>query len=793
MFKNYLKIAFRNLWKSKVYSLINICGLAVGMGVALIIGLWVMNEFSFDRFLPDHEKIYQIERNVTVNNEKRTVPYLPLVLSDVLRAEIPEMEYVVETDLTTNNGLKAGEKKIERAGTFVAGDFLKIFQYPLLKGDMNSALKNAYSIVLTESTAKALFGEEEPMNKEVRINNAHNLTVTGILKDIPLNSSLQFNYLVPMAYLDQTDAGAKYSRVVWRANGFHIYVKLKNGADPERVNAKITNIISDKSIDNRRFHPELLLHPIDKWRLYSEFKGGRSVGGYITYVYMFGSIGLLVLLIACINFMNLSTARSAKRAKEVGVRKAIGSYRQQLIIQFLSESVLLTCISFCVSLLLVQLCLPFFNSLAGVSLLIPFQSGLFWIIILAYVLFTGLLAGSRPAFYLSSFNPATVLKGTIRTPKSAGTSRKILVVVQFTCSIALIISTFIIYQQIQHVKNRPVGFNIQRLLMTSISDDLYKSYDGLKNDMVQTGMIENIARASSPLNRITAYPVIETWPGKLASEDAINTGQIAISETYFETVGMKLSKGRFFLSSDDSTALIVNEAAVREMKLKDPLNQIISTSLGTQGRIVGVVEDAILESPYTPVVSTVFTKGENGTDAGTVFYRLKPTVNTADALNTFSKIFDKYNPTFPYIYSFVDDTYNEKFKLENLVGKLSSILSLLAIFISCLGLFGLAAYTAEQRVKEIGVRKVLGASVMQLWVLLCKDFIVLVLLSCIVASPLSFYFLQNWLQNYDYRISISPGVFIISAVIGLLITLVTISFQAIKAALANPVKSLRTE
>ena len=793
MFKNYLKIAFRNLWKNKVYSFINICGLAVGMAVALIVGLWVVNELSYDKFLPDYERIYQIERNVTLNHETRTVGYLPLILPDVLRKEIPEMEYVVETNLNGSNGLKAGERKIEAEGTFAGNDFFEIFQYPFVKGNAVSAFKEAYSIVLTETMAKSLFGDTDPMNQQVRINNADNLTVTGVIKDLPSNSSLHFNYLIPIAYLDQTNEWAKYSRTSWVGNSFYIYVKLKKGIKKEQVSAKIKNLIWDRSVENRKFHPELMLHPLKEWRLYSEFKNGKSVGGYIAYVYMFGSIGLLVLLIACINFMNLSTARSSKRAKEVGVRKAIGSYRQQLIVQFLSESVLLALLASCFSLLLVQVSLPFFNSLTGVVLVIPYNNMLFWLLMIGYVVFTGLLSGSRPAFYLSSFHPASVLKGTIRTPKSAGTTRKMLVIIQFSCSIALIISTFIIYQQIQHAKNRPVGFQMERLLMTSISDDLHKNYEALTNELMQTNLIENIAKASSPLNHITNYPVIVDWSGKLASDEAINTGQIAVSETYFEVSGMKLASGRFFVSTDDSNSIMVNEAAVRAMNLKQPLNQSVIRSRGRTGQIIGVVKDAILESPFTPIIPIVFTKGEDGSDAGTIFYRLKPNVKIADALTVFSKIFDKYNPTFPYTYSFVDEAYYEKFKLEKLVGNLSAILSGLAVFISCLGLFGLAAYTAEQRIKEIGVRKVLGASVMQLWLLLCKDFVMLVLISCIIASPIAFYFLQNWLQNYDYRISITPGVFIISSLMGLFITLITVSFQAIKAAVSNPVKSLRTE
>ena len=791
MLKNYFKIAFRNLAKNKVFSLLNISGLAVGMAVALIIALWAKNEFSYDTFLPDHERIYQLERNLLIDHELKTVPYLPLILSDVLDKEIPEIKYVTVNYSQGSNGLKAGDKKIESFGTFVGKDFLKMFQYPLLSGNAATVLKETYSIVLTASTAKALFGNADPMGKQVRLNNRDNLTVTGVMKDIPENSTMQFNYLIPVDYLVQSFPWIKNPLDPWFSNSPFIYIQLDEHANEAEVAKKIKNIIQEKSVASRPYHPELFMHPLKKWHLYSEFKNGKSVGGYISYVYMFVTIGLLVLIIACINFMNLSTARSVKRAKEVGVRKSIGSHRSQLIVQFLTESILICLISFCFSLLLVQLSLPFFNTLTGTTIHIPFESPVFWLAVISYVLLTGLLAGSRPAFYLSAFHPATVLKGTIQSKRSAGLGRKALIIMQFSCSLALIISTFIIYQQIQYVKNRPVGYNSDRLIMTEASDDLNKNYNVLKNALLNTGMVENVALASSPLNGIRAYPMIENWPGKQESEMPINTGLIAVSDNYFETVGMKLKTGRNFLSSDTACA-VVNESAIKEMGLKEPLNQIITLYGNQHWRIVGVVENSIMESPFTQVVSTVFAKAQDG-DYGTVFYRVKTSVKMENALSSFEKIFDTYNPTFPYSYSFVDDAYNEKFKLEMLIGKLSIVMAALAIFISCLGLFGLAAYTAEQRTKEIGVRKILGASVIQLWMLLCKEFIVLILISCMIASPLAFYFLQGWLQNYDYHISIAPWVFVMSAIIGVLITLTTISFQAIKAAIGNPVKNLRTE
>jgi ABC-type antimicrobial peptide transport system permease subunit len=529
------------------------------------------------------------------------------------------------------------------------------------------------------------------------------------------------------------------------------------------------------------------------WHLYSDFKNGKEVGGFIDYVRMFSIIGALVLLIACINFMNLSTARSEKRAREVGVRKAIGSQRKDLIFQFLTESILITFVSFLLSVLFVQLALPSFNTMTGDFISIPYDSPVFWCIMISYVLATGLLSGSRPAFYLSSFNPVKVLKGSIQVGKAASLPRKVLVVLQFTCSIALIISTIIVYQQIQYAKDRPTGYSSSRLMTTDMSGDLGNNYDALKNELLQSGMVESVAKASSPLTGIYMHTGIEKWPGQGAGELGINVGGVSVSDNYFKTVGMKLLQGRDFSPnwSADTSNIIINEAAVKRMGLKNPIGQVITYDNVTgPARIIGVVKDALMESPFTPVESAVFNHGRGG---NFVIYRLSQNVKTQEAIEKITRIFNSYNPAYPYIYQFVDEEYNQKFNLEVLVGKLAGVFAGLAIFISCLGLFGLAAYVAEQRTKEIGVRKVLGASVAQVWLLLSKDFIVLVLISCVIASPIALYFLSNWLQKYNYRITIGPGVFILSAIVAILITLVTISFQAIKAALTNPVKSLRSE
>ncbi|WEA02241.1 ABC transporter permease [Mucilaginibacter sp. SJ] len=795
MIKNYLKIAWRNILNNKVYSAINILGLAAGMAVALMIGLWVANEYSYDRFLPNYEQLYQVEQHFTTQHDgEHTQTAVSLPLAEVLRKEIPGIKRVAETDWVGMqwHDLLVGDKKLYLAGGAANPDFLQIFKYTFVKGNVKDVFTQPNSIILNESTAIALFGDADPINKVIRYDNSQNLKVTGIIKDIPKNATLQFGFLTPFSFKEATEGWMKGARTTWTNNSFNMYLELQPGVTMDQIAPKIKNIVYDRNEQMRPAKPEVIIHPLKKWHLYNDFKNGKAVGGFIDYVRMFSVIGILVLLIACINFMNLSTARSEKRAREVGVRKAIGSQRSDLIAQFLAESVMITFISFLLSIVMVQLAIPSFNAIVGSAISIPYTNVLFWAMMIAYVLLTGLLAGSRPAFYLSSFNPVQVLKGTIKVGRSASLPRKVLVVMQFSCSVALIISTLIVYQQIQYAKNRPNGYSSTRLMMTDMSGDLEKNYSALKNDLLASGLVESVASASSPVTNIYSHSGVDNWPGKNAGETGINVGAISISPNYFKTMGMTMKEGRDFSPewASDTTNVIINEAAVKRMGLKDPINKVINYSFMGRVHIIGVVKDALMESPFTPVQPAVFNHGRGGNN---IMYRLAPNVNMQDAIKKIGKIFDTYNPAYPYIYQFVDEEYNRKFSLEALVGKLAGVFAGLAIFISCLGLFGLAAYVAEQRTKEIGIRKVLGASIAQVWLLLSKEFILLVMLSCIIATPVAFYFLKDWLQKYDYRITIGPGVFVLSAVAAIIITLVTISFQAIKAALTNPVKSLRSE
>ena len=684
-----------------------------------------------------------------------------------------------------------GDKKLYNNGGQVQKDFLRIFQFPLIKGNAGSVLDDPYSIVLTESTAKALFGNQDPIGKTVRFDNKNDLRVTGVLKDLPANSSFQFHYLVPFSFFEQTTSWVKRMRSMpfGSGNAFQIFVKLKPGVSYAQIAPKIKNI--EKGTDDLNAKTtEVIMQPIAHWHLYTNYMNGKEAGGFVEYVRLFGIIGLFVLAIACINFINLTTARSEKRAREVGIRKAIGSDRKDLIIQFLTESFMLVALAFGVAMVLSRLVLPAFNSLMDSEISIPFSNKRFWLLMLGCLCFTALAAGSRPAFYLSSFSAVKVLKGTIKIGRVASLPRKVLVVLQFTCSIALIISTMIVYKQIKYAKDRPSGLDLNRVMITGMSQDLVHNYSALKNELLGTGIASSVTMSSSGATWVYVHDDIDNWPGKKSGE-RMELGAIWVNRDYFKTLGMKLVEGRDFNGASDQATVIINEAAVKRLGLKHPIGQTFKYD--TTRTIIGVVRDALMQSPYSPADPSMFLYDYDPSPNSVLLYRLSPHITTQDAIAKLGPIFNKYNPSYPFDYGFQDDDYAQKFSSEVLIGKLAAIFAGLAIFISCLGLFGLAAYMAEQRNKEIGIRKVLGASVSQIWLMLTSDFIVLVLISCIIASPIAFYFLHHWLQNYDYRITIGPWIFIAAAMAAVIITVVTISFQAIKAAIANPVNCLRSE
>ncbi len=790
MFGNYIKTAWRHLVNGKIYSFILISGLAIGMSVALLIGLWVRYMYSYNRFLPRYEQAYQVKLNFSYNGNILTQSGAPLPLADALRKNIPGIRYVAESGWTTPRGVSVGEKKLYLNAGIMGSDFFRIFPFPFITGDSATALQDPYSIVLTESAAKSLFGTGEALNKLVRIENAHDLKVTGILKDLPGNSSFQFDCIIPFSYTEQTDNGVKQSREQWTNNSFPIYVALQPNASYEQVVRQISNLAQGHE-QGQPAKIEVMLHPFEKWRLYGTFEGGKATGGFIEYVRIFGIIGILVLLIACINFINLSTARSEKRAREVGVRKVIGSERKDLVFQFLAESLVISFIAFLVSLLIAQLALPGFNELTQSKMHIPFSSPLFWCVMAGYVLLTGLLAGIRPALYFSSFEPISILKGTFKTGRTASWPRKVLVVMQFSCSIALIIGTLIIYNQVQYARNRPAGYNKDGLLAVDMSSDLSRNYQPFKNELLQSGLAGSVTKSSTSLDGFAASFAISDWPGR-KKDESLEMVATAVSEDYFKTVGMRIKEGREFLGESDTMNLILNESAVKRLHLKDPVNKLISCEYtSVPMRVIGIVGDAVMGSPFQAAIPTLFIF--NSRWAGSVLLRLADRGDLQDDLAKLKQVCEKYNPSYPLVYHFVDEQYAHKFDAETQVGKLIALFATLAILISCLGLFGLAAYMAEQRTKEIGIRKVLGASTRKVVVMLGREFIVLMLLSCVIAAPVAYYFLQQWLHGYYYRIAIGPGVFLLATALAVTVTVVTVGYQSVRAALANPVNSLRSE
>lgn len=794
MIKNYFKIACRNITRNKTYSVINIFGLATGMAVAMIIGLWIYNEVSANKNFKNYDTIYQVMMNQTFDGVRNSQQALPYSLGEELKNKFPDFKAIAMCDWGQRHSLVYGEKKISKFGHFIGEDAASMFSLNILEGDKNP-LHDPYSIVLTKETAGILFGTEDPIGKTVKLDNQTDLKVTAVVAKEPKNSSLSFDYLIPFKLQESIYPWViQHHKNNWRNNSWQLFVQLSANTNPQNVDAKIKNdVLSHLTDENSLEHikPELFIHPMSKWRLYSDFENGKNVGGFIKYVRMFGILGFIILLIACINFMNLSTAQSEKRAKEVGVRKAVGSGRKQLIYQFLNESVLMAAFAFLLALVMVVLALPYFNKLTDKEMSLQLANPFFWAIMILFTIVTGLLAGSYPAFYLSSFNPARVLKGNLKAGRRSSLPRKILVVIQFACSVILMIGTIIVYQQIQYGKNKPIGFNNKGLISVDWSDDIAKHVEALQQDLLSSGAAISICQSNSSPSELQSNNNGWEWKGSLPVEKSVLFSTITTTYDYTKTLGIKLLAGRDF-SRDfaDSNSVILNEAAVKRMRLKNPVGEQLKWN-GRTMTVIGVIPDIQMESPYRPIspLTIIFDKYW----VSHLDIRLNPDMSASKSLALMKPIFDKYNPASPFEYHFADEEYAKKFDYEELVGNLAAIIAVLAIFISCLGLFGLASFTAEQRVKEIGVRKVLGASVFNLWRLLSKDFVILVLLSCAIAIPVSWYFMNEWLKNYQYRTSINMDVFIAVVFVAVVITLLTVSFQAIKAAIANPVESLRSE
>lgn len=790
MLKSYLKIAFRNLTKNRGYSAINIGGLAVGMAVALLIGLWVYDELSFDKYHKNYERIGLVMQNVSFDVEKTTYAYSPIPLGEELRSKYPDFESVA---VTKNQGLilASGDKKFSKSGSSVEPDFLDIMSVKILAGN-GSGLKEVNSIMLSESLAKAFFGTGNPLNKVIKIDDKLDVRVTGVYEDFPDNSSFkEIAFFIPWTLAIAKDEYVRKSVDAWDENSFQVYGLLKEGADFDQVSGKIKDVRMKRN-DPPGYKPEFFVQPMSRWHLYADFKNGINTGGLIQFVWLFGIIGVFVLLLACINFMNLSTARSEKRAKEVGIRKAIGSFRGQLIGQFFSESLLVVFIAFVLSVALAALAMPFFNEVSEKKIAILWLNPWFWMIGIVFSFITGLIAGSYPALYLSSFQPLKVLKGSFSVGRFAAVPRKVLVVMQFTVSVTLIIGTIIVFRQIQYAKDRPIGYSRNGLIEIRMNTpELIKHYDALRSDLKNTGAVQEMSQSSGAITAQDGGTTDISWEGKSPEAHPLVMSN-AVSHDYGNTIGWQIKEGRDFSRSfsTDTASMILNEAAVKLMALKQPLDSYVKAR-GRSYKVVGIVKDMIKENPFSPVSPSFFICNYNWVSF--INIRLAPDQSVSEALGKVENVFKKYNPGSPFTYNFADEEYAKKFGTEERVGKLATFFASLAVLISCLGLFGLASFVAEQRTKEIGIRKVLGASVANLWQMLSRDFVLLVIISSMISIPIAWYFMSDWLKNYKYHTEMSWWIFAATAGGALVITLLTVSFQAIRAALLDPVKSLRSE
>lgn len=789
MLKNYIKIALRSLLKNRGYSIINIGGLAVGLASSILIFLWIADEYSFDKFQTNYNKIYQLYQSAEWNmGHIGTGQAMPYPMKEVLAAKASQIEYICIANWGEGNTLQVGENRLNKFGRCVSEEFLKMFTFPLIHGDQNSALNDPSSIVITESTAKAFFGDADPIGKTIRIDNDRDQKVTGVIADVPKNSAFRFDYLLPFSFYEATQPWVKRSKDNWDNNSFQMYVQLRDGATEAETNEAIKDVIKENNTKSPT--AKLFLHPMSKWRLQANFEEGKNTGGLLDYVRLFTAIAIFVLIIACINFMNLATARSENRAKEVGIRKSIGSRRKELILQFLGESVAITTFAFILAAAIVELLLPAYNTLVNKNISINYANGWIWFASITLILVIGLFTGSYPAFYLSGFKPVEVLKGKLNAAKGGSLPRKILVVVQFAASIALIIGTIIIYQQITYVKNRDMGYNRENLIQVWTNSELETNFQTIREELVRTGAVAAVCKSNSPVTSIFSNNEIK-WQG-MPGDTRVAFSTIATEYDYTETMGVKMIMGRDFSRDfpSDSTAVVINEAALKMIGFENPIGEKLEWN-DTQYEIIGVMQNMVMADALAEVQPLSMFLMPYW--SSTITIRLNKTNDLTGALARVEEVFKKHNPNYPFDYQFTDELFNRKFANLNLISRVAAIFAGLAIAITCLGLLGLAAFTAEQRTKELGIRKVMGASVSNLVLLISKDFTRLVLIAFVLATPLAWWYLQGFLQQYDYRIQMGYWVYGAVGLFALLLTVLIVSTQALKAALANPTKSLRSE
>ncbi|TSD66908.1 FtsX-like permease family protein [Inquilinus sp. KBS0705] len=787
MIRTYFKIAWRNIANNKISSVINIGGLAVGMAVSFMLLLYVYNEYSFDKFHANGDHLYQVFKNQPSNGEIRTKWFTPQLLAGTLKKDYPEIANAARINEPQNILVTYKDKGIKFNTVAIDAAIFDMFSFEFIQGNKRDALSDPSSIVLTESSAKAVFGNINPVGQVVKFNNQFPMKVSAVVKDNS-NSSLNYKAIISWDAFMTQQPWLKGEN--WDMYAYATYVLLKPGASATVVNAKIKNLIGEHFPKDKDV--KLFIYPFADLHLHSDFKNGVNVGGSIDYVRLFLLLAIGILVIACINFMNLSTARSEKRAREVGIRKAIGARRITLIQQFLGESLLMALLAFVLSLIIIIVLMPVFSNLIGLQLSVPYGNWVAWAIALSVTVLTGLFAGSYPALFLSAFNPIKVLKGQFLNSNASVKPRQVLVVIQFTFATCLIISSIVIYKQINYIKDRPVGYNRNGLIEMPADGAMYDKFESFRQDAISAGAIVDGASISEPITNITSATWQNKWPGQLAGEEKTPIDCIGVTNHMLNTYQIKVIQGRDFATDrpSDSTAVVLNEAAVALMRLKDPIGQKI-TWMNAERTIIGVVKNFVWASPYEPVKPAIigFVKGWSGN----MGLRLNPANSVSKNLNMLQTIYKKYNPYYPFDYKFTDESFSQKFKTEQRLGTMAILFTLLAIIISGLGLFGLAAFSAERRGKEISIRKVLGAGTAELWLKLSQEFVKLVVISFIIGAAISWYSVYQWLSSYSYHTSVNLWVFALTLLLSVAICLVAVSWQAVKAALVNPVKNLRSE
>ena len=789
MLKNYLQIALRNFWRNKSFSFINVFGLALGMACSLLIMLWVQDEKAVDGFLKDTDRLFSIYERQYYDNKIQAFHGSPGVLPDEIKKVIPEIQYASGMAWNEKNTFQVGNKIMKEEGNHAGEDFFKIFSYQLLEGNAETALNTPASIAISRKMAQDFFGSPQAaIGKTIRYENFRDFKITAVFENIQRHSSRKFDFLINWHSFLERNSWAKE----WGNNGPATLIKLRAKANPFAVEKKITKFLDNYNKEqSAAFRIELGIQRYDDLYLHSNFKNGKIAGGRIEYVRLFSIVAVFILLIACINFMNLTTARSVKRAREIGIRKVVGAVRASLRSQFLGEAVLLSFFAIIISLGLVALALPSFNSITGKEIPLPVDKSLFWLSLVALALVTGLISGSYPAIFLSSLNAIRVLKGTLKFSTGAAWFRKGLVVFQFTLSTILIIGMIVISKQVEYVQSQNLGYDRENLIYIPLEGDLTGKYNLFKQQALKMQGVKHVTRISQTPTQIENGTGGVEWEGKDPKTLPMFT-QVSVGYDFTKTMNIKMVEGRDFSKefATDSVGYIVNEAALKKIGYKDPVGKPL-TFWQRKGTIIGVAKDFHFNSLHEQINPLIIRYGEEE-GYGAVLVRTAPG-QTKQAIASLERLCKQLNPQFPFTYYFSDEEYQKLYRSEQVVSKLANSFAFLAIFISCLGLLGLAMFTAEQRTREIGIRKVLGASIASLFTLMSREFIFLVCIALLIASPVAWWLMNNWLQNYAYRTPISWWMFLVAGGLAIIIALITVSFQATKAAIANPIKSLRTE